>query len=178
MLKYEDLKNRPRELLAATGLKQDEFEALLAVFADCYRQSCPADQTQEGQPRQRGRGGGRTGKLSQLEDKLLFILVYAKTYPLQTMHGLQFDLSQGQTNRWIHRLLPVLQQALQRMGYTPERYGTAVAHSELAQEGGADLLIDGTERRRQRPQDEEAQKAQYSGKKNAYRQEYRRREQP
>jgi hypothetical protein len=34
MLSYEDLKNKPKELLAATGLRQDEFEALLAVFAD------------------------------------------------------------------------------------------------------------------------------------------------
>jgi Helix-turn-helix of DDE superfamily endonuclease len=165
MLKYEDLRNRPRELLTATGLTQGEFEALLAVFADSYSHSYPADQTMEGQPRQRGRGGGSKGKLTKLEDKLLFILVYEKTYPLQTMLGLQFDLTQGQTNIWIHRLMRVLQRALQSMGYTPEREGTGVAKSELAQEGGSDLVIDGTERRRQRPQDGVAQKAQYSGKK-------------
>jgi hypothetical protein len=165
MLKYEDLRNRPRELLTATGLTQGEFEALLAVFADSYSHSYPADQTMEGQPRQRGRGGGSKGKLTKLEDKLLFILVYEKTYPLQTMLGVQFDLTQGQTNIWIHRLMRVLQRALQSMGYTPEREGTGVAKSELAQEGGSDLVIDGTERRRQRPQDGVAQKAQYSGKK-------------
>jgi hypothetical protein len=49
------------------------------------------------------------GKLQADEDKLVFILVYQKTYPLQTMHGLQFDLSQPQANYWIHELLPVLQ---------------------------------------------------------------------
>jgi hypothetical protein len=32
MLKYEDLEHRPKESLAATGLKQNEFEALLAAF--------------------------------------------------------------------------------------------------------------------------------------------------
>src|SRR5579859_3759712 len=148
MLTYEDLRNRPRELLTATGLTQGEFEALLVVFADSYSQSYPADQTMEGQPRQRRRGGGSTGKLTKLEDKLLFILVYEKTYPLQTMLGLQFDLTQGQTNLWIQRLMRVLHRALQSMGHTPEREGPGVAESELAQEGGSDLVIDGTERRR------------------------------
>jgi hypothetical protein len=47
-----------------------------------------------------------------MEDKWLFILVYQKTNPLQTIHGLHFGLSQPQTNYWIHRLLPVLRRAL------------------------------------------------------------------
>ena len=72
------------------------------------------------------------------------------------------------SNIWIHRLLPVVQQALERMKLTPERDGQAVESSELASEGGADLVIDGTERRRQRPQDEIQQKEQYSGKKKAH----------
>lgn len=168
MLKYKDLKKKPKELLAATGLKADEFEALLSVFAQTYAVSYPAEQTVDGQPRQRRRGGGGKATLSAIEDKLLFILVYEKTYPLQTMLGVQFGLSQGRANIWIHRLLPVVHQALARMKLTPERDGQAVAASELASEGGADLLIDGTERRRQRPQDDVQQQEQYSGKKKAH----------
>jgi hypothetical protein len=34
----------------------------------------------------------------QMTDRLLFILVYQKTQALQTMHGLQFGLSQPQAN--------------------------------------------------------------------------------
>ena len=165
MLKYEDLKNRPKELLTATGLKADEFEALLTVFGETYEASYPADQTVDGKPRQRRRGGGGQPTLTAMEDKLLFVLVYEKTYPLQTMLGLQFGLSQGRANIWIHRLLPVVRQALDRMKLTPERDGTTVSEGELASEGGADLVIDGTERRRQRPQAEPAQTEQYSGKK-------------
>src|SRR5256885_16597429 len=107
----------------------------------------------EGQPRQRRKGGGNKGALTTMADKLLFILVYEKTYPLQTMLGLQFGLSQGRVNHWIHRLTPILQQALASLGMTPERDGAAVQTSDLAQEGGPDVVIDGTERRRQRPQD-------------------------
>jgi hypothetical protein len=170
MLKYEDLKERPKELLAATGLKLDEIAALLVAFADAYAESYPDNQTMEGQARQRGKGGGNKGNLSKLEDKLLFILIYDKTYPLQTMLGLQFGLSQGRVNIWIHRLTPILQRALAMMGLTPVRDGTAVAESELVREGQADLVIDGTERRRQRPQDKTRQKEHYSGKKSPYRQ--------
>jgi hypothetical protein len=165
MLKYEDLKHRPKELLTATGLKQDEFEALLAAFETAYRNAYKTEQTVDGQPRRRGVGGGRKGHLTRMEDKLLFMLVYEKTYPLQTMHGLQFGLSQSRVNDWLHRLTPVLQQALKALGMTPERDGAVVKTSPLVQEGGPDLVIDGTERRRQRPQDEAAQRDQYSGKK-------------
>ena len=169
MLKYEALKNRPKELLAATGLRHEEIEALLVGFAKAHAEAYPEDQTFEGQPRQRRVGGGNKGKLSRLEDKLLFIVVHEKSYPLQTMLGLQFGLSQGRVNQWIHRLTPVVRKALADMGQTPERDGQAVAESELVQAGGADLVIDGTERRRQRPQDEAAQREQYSGKKSTHR---------
>ncbi len=101
MINYEELKHKPRELLAATGLKQNEFEALLEAFAESYEERYPAQRTMSGQARQRRKGGGNKSKLARLEDKLLFILVYEKTYPLQTMLGLQFGLSQGRVNEWI-----------------------------------------------------------------------------
>src|SRR5258708_21848971 len=144
MLTYEDLKNKPKELVAATGLKREEIEALLVGFGAAYTQQYPAEQTVEGEIRQRGVGGGRKGKLACLEDKLLFILMYEKTYPLQTVFGLQFGLSQGRVNYWIHRLTPVLQQTLAGMGMTPERDAQAVQSSALAGERGANLGLDVT----------------------------------
>jgi len=169
MLHYTDLKDKPRELLAATGLKQDEFEALLKAFEASYGQAYPADRTVKGQPRRRGKGAGNKGTLRRMDDKLLFILVHQKTYPLQTMLGLQFGLSQGRVNEWIHRLTPILDQALADLELTPERARQAVPTSELALEGGPDLVLDGTERRRQRPRDEARQRDQYSGKKSPHR---------
>src|SRR4029453_5345354 len=118
MLTYTTLQDRPREFLAATGLTHAEFARLLPAFATAYAMLYPPDKTLEGKPRQRQVGGGATGALPQMEDKLLFILVFQKTNPLQTMHGVQFQLSQPQTNYWIHHLLPVLQHTLAppRMG--------------------------------------------------------------
>lgn len=154
--------------MAATGLTQEEFLHVLPVFADKYAASCPADQTLEGKPRQRKSGAGPKGVLSTIEDKLLFILVYEKIYTIQVMHGLQFGLSQSQGNYWIHRLLPILKQALAELGLTPERDPQAVANSALLTETSPDLLIDATERRRQRPKDAEQQTAHYSGKKKTH----------
>ncbi len=150
MLTYTTLKDRPREFLAATGLTHAEFVLLLPAFAAAYAAFYPLDKTWQGKVRQRQVGGGAKGILSQLEDKLLFILVYQKTNPLQTMHGLQFNLSQPQSNYWIHRLLPVLQRALAALDMAPERDASRVATSPLTLEGAPAGALDGTERRRQR----------------------------
>ena len=168
MLTYAALQNRPREFLAATGLTHDEFARVLPAFAAASAVLYPPDKTWQGKVRQRQRGGGATGGLSQMEDKLLFILVFQKTHPLQTMHGLQFELSQSQTNYWIHHLLPVLQRAFAALGVAPERDASRVATSALALEGAPDLAIDGTERRRQRPTNAAQQQEQYSGKKKTH----------
>jgi len=98
MLTHARLKDRPREFLAAIGLTHSEFERLLPAFAPAYAALYPPDKTLAGKQRQRRAGGGVKGVMAQMEDKLLFILVYHKTHPLQTMHGLQFHLSQSQTN--------------------------------------------------------------------------------
>jgi hypothetical protein len=168
MLTYTTLQDRPREFLAATGLTHAEFARLLPAFATAYAVLYPPDKTLEGKPRQRQSGGGATGALPQMEDKLLFILVFQKTNPLQTMHGLQFQLSQPQTNYWIHHLLPVLQHAFAALDMAPERDASRVATSPLALEGAPEMAIDGTERRRQRPRAPSSQQEHYSGKKKTH----------
>lgn len=168
MLIYNDLKEKPKEFLAATSLTVEEFELILPVFRRKYRELFTPGLTRKGKPRQRKAGGGVKEKLRTDADKLLFILVYQKTYPLQTMHGLQFGLSQPQTNYWIHRLLPILRESLAELGMTPERDPQVVAESRLVNESAPDLLIDGTERRRQRPKDAQKQAEYYSGKKKAH----------
>lgn len=168
MLKYLELKEKPREFLAATSLTDEEFQALLPTFEKCY-QLFSLKKTKSGKKKkQRRSGGGRKSNFESLSDKLLFILIYQKTFPLQTMHGLQFGLSQTQTNYWIHRLLPVLQKSLSDMGMKPVRNGSCVGESIEAVEGGANLSIDGTERRLQRPVNLKKQKEKYSGKKKTH----------
>ncbi len=169
MISYAMLKDKPKEFLAATGLHVNEFEHLLPAFqAKLAEQQPPVEQTKRRKLRQRRKGAGPKERLSTVEDKLLFILVYEKTYPIQTMLGLQFGLSQPRTNYWIHLLLPIVREVLAEMDLTPARDPQAVADHPLVNETAPDMLIDGTERRRQRPKDPEQQTAHYSGKKKAH----------
>ena len=168
MLTYAIFQDRPRELLAATGLTHDECARVLPAFAAAYAVLSPPDKPWAGKMRQRQSGGGAKGIVSQMEDKRLFILVSQKTNPLQTLHGLPCDLSQPQTHSWMHHLLPVLQHALATLGVAPERDASRVATSPLALEGAPEGVLDGPERRRQRPTDAARHKGLYSGKKKTY----------
>src|SRR5215210_2077020 len=121
MLTYTKLKRNRRKCVALTGLTPKEFGALLPPFVRAYEEQYPRDKTMTGKPRKRQTGGGRKGVLRETEQKLLFILVHQKTYPLQTLLGEVFEFSQPRVNEWVHRLLPVLKVALDELGVLPER---------------------------------------------------------
>jgi hypothetical protein len=163
VLTYQRLKKQRRKLLALTGLTPKEFGMLLPVFYELYEQA-RADTTQRGTVRQRAVGGGRKGQLRTAEQKLLFILVYQKAYPLQTLLGEVFELSQSRVNYWVHHLLPFLKQTLEALEVMPARRPSQFAHQAGSKGKATELIIDGTDRRRQRPQSPEKQALHYSGK--------------
>jgi hypothetical protein len=168
VLEYKRLKKDRRRLLALTGLTHKEFVALHQAFRTAYGAVYAGDKTATGRVRQRQVGGGRKGQLRTTEQKLLFSLVYQKTYPLQVLLGEVFELSQSCVNRWIHRLLPVLEQALDDLGVLPTRVPPKFAAQERRRQETAELIIDGTDRRRQRPKNPTKQALHYSGKQKTH----------
>jgi DDE superfamily endonuclease/Helix-turn-helix of DDE superfamily endonuclease len=168
MITYSALQSDRREFLALAGLTLQEFQLLLNAFTAAYDRRYPKDRTLADRPRQRCAGGGRKGVLHCPEQKLLFLLVYLKTYPLQVLMGELFGLSQPGVNYWIYRLLPVLREALDHLGVLPERNPKDFVRSQAARGTEPRLIIDGTERRRQRPKDPEKQALHYSGKKKTH----------
>lgn len=165
MLTYNELKESPRKFVSFTSLTPDEFDLLLPAFERAYLRRYPASKTKTGSARKRKTGAGRKGSLASLEQKLLFALVYQKSYPLQSVMGELFGMGQSQANEWIHSLLPILKQALDDLGYAPERDSKKFKKKEQDREDAVDSIIDGTERRRQRPKQAEKQALHYSGKK-------------
>ncbi len=162
MMTFEELKEKPRRFLSMTSLEIVEFKKLLCPF--CCAWEADLTKRSESKPRKRKAGGGRKATLQTLEDKLLFILVYFKLYPIQEAQGAMFGMSQSQANDWIQRLTPVLQEALGREMLLPER--NPVSLDEILSEYELlEFSIDGTERPRQRPKDSNQQKEYYSGKK-------------
>ena len=84
MVTYTAIQRDRRKCLALTGLTLSEFQLLLPAFTRAYEATYSANQTLAGWPRQRSAGGGRKGALHSPQQKLLFILVYLKTYPLKS----------------------------------------------------------------------------------------------
>ena len=178
-LRYENLKSKPAAFRSFTGFDVEEFQILLDAFTTAWEGYAQQHHIPP-EMRQRGYGGGRKARLGTCQEKLLFILVYFKTYPLQEVLAFHFDMSQGQACQWIRILSEVLRLALGELGHLPERDPQKVKElletymDESQQyEAAAELeienfAIDGTERRRQRPKDQEEQKRFYSGKKKTH----------
>jgi hypothetical protein len=168
MITHAELRQDRRRFLALTGLTLKEFQILLAAFRRSSERLRSPQQTVAGRPRRRLAGGGRHGVLHLPEQKLLFLLVYLKTYPLQVVMGELFGLSQQGVNYWLHRLLPVLRAALDDLGVLPERSPSHFPQSQPPSGEERRLIIDATDRRRRRPKNPEKQAAHYSGKKKTH----------
>ena len=167
MLFYQDLKDAPRALRTFTGLDQSEFETLLTAFAVAWHAYVDERHRQK-KTRRRRVGGGRKARLASMEEKLLFILVYYKIYPRQEVMATMFAMSQGRVNAWIYKLSEVLTRALGHAHCLPERDPQNLEQI-LAMCVSVDFIIDGTERRMQRPTDPVQQQDLYSGKKKRIR---------
>src|SRR5262245_61963293 len=61
------------------------------------------------------------------EDRLLFLLVYLKTSPLQVVQGRLLGIGQSKAHQWMHVLLVVLRVTLRTLGEAPTRSVTALA---------------------------------------------------
>lgn len=165
MLRYIELIQNPRRFLALTGYTADEFRALFSFFRVRF-QAYVSRFTLEGKPRQhRTYSTYKNSTLPSLEDKLLFILSYIKTYPLQQSHAQLFGMQQSQANQWIHFLLPLVKASLADCGELPDREKEDI---HLDEDEAGLFFHDGTERPINRPQDPEEQELYYSGKKKQH----------
>lgn len=167
MITYEKLSKHPRLFQNFTGLRLEAFAQILPSFADCYEADLDERDEARETTRQRERGGGRIAAIPSMADKLVFILFYFRHYPMQTVQGFLFNMSQPQANDWIHRLTAILNETLGVQHHLPARASTDIekllqACPEL------EFMLDGTERRVRRPKNGEQQKAKYSGKKKAH----------
>jgi hypothetical protein len=167
MITYNNLVQKPAVFQSFTGLKLAAFAELLSVFEQVYAGDLDQRDAQRKGGRQRQRGGGRTGALSGIEDKLVFILVYFRFYPVQVLQGYLFGLSQPQANDWIQRLTPILNAALGQDQQLPARRAKDIA-TILHSCPGLEFIIDGTERPIRRPKDPASQKQNYRGKKKQH----------
>ena len=134
-LRFTELQSRPMEFLDFTSLTLDEFRQLVPPFEAAFHTRM-AVWRMDGKPRTARRFTVyKNCPLPTPEDRLLFILVYLKTYTLQVVHGRLFGMVQGKANQWIHVLLPALLAALRALGDAPARSLAALARWAETEEG-------------------------------------------
>jgi len=162
----EKIINNVRVMRSITSLEPREFEQLVFAFEKEWMKQ-NTRKTFEGEVRQWEAGAGRKGVLVQSREKVFFILMYYKLYPIQEAMAFFWGMSQGRVCDWIHRLTPVIQAVLGKELKLPERQPKKL-HAILRECPELKFIIDGTERRVRRPQDKDQQKKNYSGKRKAH----------
>ena len=169
-LSYTQVVKRPALLHRLTGLNVKEFEVLQESFSAQYNQQVIQPRL-SAPSRKRAAGGGQKGALKDPADKLLFILVYTRIYPLLFVQGMFFGMAESKACKWVGLLLPVVDAALGESHARPKRAkGRSLEeiieeYPELKELG---ILTDGTERPIRRPKDAVQQKEHYSGKKKRH----------
>jgi len=164
---YETIATRPKIFHRLTGLTLEEFAVLLDAFSARYFITVVQPRVTAA-TRKRAPGGGRSGRVRSIENKLFFILVYTRVYPLLIFQGLFFGMNESSACEWAGKLLPILDAALGSAHVRPKRAkGRSLEEiiedfPELVELG---VIADGVERPVRRPKDKDKQKKQYSGKK-------------
>src|SRR6266446_3786358 len=140
-LRFSELQSRPMEFLDFTSLTLDEFQQLVPPFETAFHARMAAWRM-DGKPRTARRFTVyKNSPLLTPEDRLLFILVYLKTYALQVVHGRLFGMVQGKANQWIHALLPALLAARRALGDAPARSLAALAQRLGVSEADAATVV-------------------------------------
>lgn len=168
-MNYLNLRQRAKQFESVTGLKVEEFDHLLSVFASKWRNFYRVH-TIEGKKRKAPimNPDKATKSLPTTGDKLFFILVYLKNYSLQTMLAASFGFSQSQASKWQRVLCPLLFDTLDTLKVLPLRDPNRVAEA-LESLGQTKCFQDASERLIERPEDQDTQQQFFSGKKKRIR---------
>jgi hypothetical protein len=166
MITYANLSRNRQVFKSLSGVTVDEFHHLFDELEPMWAEA--AEKRLARPDRQRAMGGGRKPELPLLE-QLLLTLVWLRLYLTTEALGFLFGVHKSTVSRYTRALLPLLRQVGEGTLGWPEPPARGQNLTQACQ-AHPDLfaLVDATEQPVQRPQDHEAQKAHYSGKKKRH----------
>lgn len=157
---YKELRNN-RQWRATTGLSQTQFTRLAKLFKAEYQILFGHTKAEQAVDCPRSIH-------IETEEDLLFILLFGlKTGMTEDVLGIVFGIERSTFSKNRSIALRVLTSALAKQGLMPKREFASVEEFEEYMKSHKTLLIDGTEHKIQRPDNQQIQKDMYSGKKNA-----------
>ena len=118
MMRYEVLKITATTPLS-DGVTPEEFSALLPAFSKRFALFVKT-KTLDGKDRKKRQYTRyKNSCFSGTEDMLLFILIYLRKAMTQDVLGAVFGIDQPVANKWVHLLLPIVNEALSDLGVLP-----------------------------------------------------------
>jgi len=141
---YERLKKQPVNFLRLTGLKVEEFDKIVIKLKPSFEEL-----------ESKKLLSGRKSHLATMEDKLLCVFIYYRTYITHEFLGYLFNLHNSNICRLIKKIEPILAK---KISITKDR--TLTADKVLK------IIADVTEQPTQRPS--KKQRQSYSGKKKRH----------
>ena len=157
-ISYKDIRNA-RQWRASTGLTQDQFMRLSSLFGETYEELFGETL------HERQENSTNMSKFNSYEDLLFFGLYGIKSGLTFDLLALTFDISNSNAYSKLSIVLRILETTLYKKRLMPEREFNSEEDFKEFLRKESKILIDATEQHVQRPEDNEAQKADYSGKK-------------
>lgn len=166
--RYEQWVKNPTRFLSMTGLTVAEFERLLPRFELVHDEYLSKHEI-SGLKKRRFRRFViyANSPLSSHAERLCFVLYFLKHNPVQEAQAVLFEMDSKPCNEYIHGLHHILRLTLKSLDSMPSGDEKAF-ESKLKTLKDKELVHDATEREIPRPQDSEAQKENYSGKKKKH----------
>lgn len=173
MLTYKKLFDNPGKLLRFTSLTVIQFKTLSERLKPLWEDLERSRLTRE--DRIRSVGAGRKYQLTTIEDKLLLILVFYRTYAVYELLGWVFNLDASNICRMIKKLIPLVEGAADptlrfalKDILKKRKKITSFEEFIKTYPDLVELVIDSTEQKRKRPGNKKKQKNFYSGKKHQH----------
>lgn len=143
-LSYKELQKRPRTFQSLTGLSIEEFQKIVIKVRCTYEKMLS-----------KKKADGRPSGFKSLEDKLLCLVMYYRTYITHTFLGYLFNLHNANVCRMLKVIEPLVSKHI-----------SIKKDRTLTEEKVTAILADVTEIPTQRPK--KKQKEKYSGKKKRH----------
>ena len=162
---YDYINQNPERCQRMFGIGYQEFSDLIEVLV--AHQASQTSQASQTKVRINAPGGGCPPKLSDAEE-ISLCLLYLRQHPTFEMLGLHYGVSESTAHDtyhyWVERVRQQLPASwLEEVAGNPDEL--ALLQAILAAQ---ELLVDSTEQPRERPGDNEVQRAHYSGKKKQH----------
>lgn len=157
-ISYKDIRT-PRQWKASTGMNQEQFNRLVSLFSETYKEIF--DESFE----QRDEKSTNKSAFTTYEDLVFYGLYSFKSGLSFDLLALSFGISSSTAYQYQSLVIRVLESTLLENGHMPTRAFNSEEDFKAYLKEETTILIDVTEQRTQRPVNQDDQKNDYSGKK-------------